>query len=134
MNRQQIDIEYSSDKSYQTEYYHQSANDAVDDNDALLIPFLPDLVDKPCQTEPPENGAGYNTGISYAHHNGMVRDDEVEHTEQRHEQQYYQRITEGYQESRPTIVPQRSLVMLSSLMGIPQWIAQETVKTESEKH
>ena len=130
--RQQIYIENSTDKGYQTKYYHQSANNAIDNHYSLLIPFLPDFIYKPCQSVPPQHSSSYDACIAHAHHERMIWRDKVEHAEQCHEQQNYKWIAECDEKSRPAVIPKRTLAVLAALMRIAERIVQHTVKSKGK--
>ena len=83
-----IKIEHRSDKHDERENHDNATDNLINNDNAAVIKLVPNLVDKPCQPEPPQQRSADNAEIAYAHMQRMLWNDESELGERSHEQEY----------------------------------------------
>ena len=87
-----IKIEHRSDKHDERENHDNATDNLINNDNAAVIKLVPNLVDKPCQPEPPKQRAADDAEIAYAHVQRMLGYDERKLGERCHEKEYDKRI------------------------------------------
>ena len=82
-----VKIEHRAYENEQRENDDYAPDYLVDDDDAAVVELVSYLVYKPCQPEPPQQGAAYNAEITHAHVQRMLGYDKGELGERRHEKE-----------------------------------------------
>ena len=109
-----IEIEHGSDESDEREDNHDTSYYLINNKDAVGIKLAPDLVDEPCETEPPHQRSEHDAQIGG------------------HEEEYDERIGERNEEGGDGIVPERALP-LAALMHVLRRIALEAIYAEHQE-
>lgn len=128
-----IQIENRAEESDDGEDDDHAAYYLIDNDDAVGIKLVPNLVDEPGESEPPQQGSEDDAEIPYSHFYRHIRYDESKLREGGHEEEHDERIGECYEERRDAIVHQGTL-LVARLVHVLHRIALEAVDSEYEEH
>lgn len=128
-----IQIENRAEESDDGEDDDHAAYYLIDYDDAVGIKLVPNLVDEPGESEPPQQGSEDDAEIPYSHFYRHIRYDESKLREGGHEEEHDERIGECYEERRDAIVHQGAL-LVARLVHVLHRVALETVDSEYEEH
>ena len=127
-----IQIENRAEESDDGEDDDHAAYYLIDNDDAVGIKLVPNLVDEPGESEPPQQGSEDDAEIPYSHFYRHIRYDESKLREGGHEEEHDERIGERDEEGGDGIVPERALP-LAALMHILRRIALEAIYAEHQE-
>ena len=128
-----IHIKNRAEESDDGEDDDHAAYYLIDNDDAVGIKLVPNLVDEPGESEPPQQGSEDDAEIPYSHFYRHIRYDEGKLREGGHEEEHDERIGECYEERRDAIVHQGTL-LVARLVHVLHRIALEAVDSEYEEH
>ena len=131
-----MDGEKIEDGAYQNDngkQYHHTPDNAVDENDTIIVEFYPDFVNEPCQSKPPQQCTHHDTHIAYEHHERMPRNHESQLCKAGHKKNDDEWIGEGHQKGRHAIVDESALGV-AALVHVLSGVGAETVDAENEEH
>ena len=123
--REMIEIEHGPDECDEREDNHDTSY-------YLSIKLAPDLVDEPCETEPPQQRSEHDAQIAHAHLQRHIRHHEGKLGKGGHEEEHDERIGERDEEGGDGIVPERALP-LAALMHVLRRIALEAIYAEHQE-
>ena len=127
-----IQIENRAEESDHGEDDDHAAYYLIDNDDAVGIKLVPNLVDEPGESEPPQQGSEDDAEIPYSHFYRHIRYDESKLREGGHEEEHDERIGERDEEGSNGIVPERAL-LLAALMHVLRRIALEAIYAEHQE-
>ena len=127
-----IEIEHGSDECDEREDDHDTSYYLINNKDAVGIKLAPDLVDKPCETEPPQQRSEHDAQIAHAHLQRHIRHHEGKLGKGGHKEEHDERIGERDEEGGDGIVPKRALP-LAALMHVLRRIALEAIYAEHQE-
>ena len=127
-----IQIENRAEESDHGEDDDHAAYYLIDNDDAVGIKLIPNLVDEPGESEPPQQGSEDDAEIPYSHFYRHIRYDESKLREGGHEEEHDERIGERDEEGGDGIVPERALP-LAALMHVLRRIALEAIYAEHQE-
>lgn len=127
-----IQIENRAEESDDGEDDDHAAYYLIDNDDAVGIKLVPNLVDEPGESEPPQQGSEDDAEIPYSHFYRHIRYDESKLREGGHEEEHDERIGERDEEGGDGIVPERTL-LLATLMHVLRRIALEAIYAEHQE-
>lgn len=127
-----IQIENRAEESDHGEDDDHASYYLIDNDDAVGIKLVPNLVDEPGESEPPQQGSEDDAEIPYSHFYRHIRYDESKLREGGHEEEYDERIGERNEEGGDGIVPERAL-LLAALMHVLRRIALEAIYAEHQE-
>ena len=127
-----IQIENRAEESDHGEDDDHAAYYLIDNDDAVGIKLVSNLVDEPGESEPPQQGSEDDAEIPYSHFYRHIRYDESKLREGGHEEEYDERIGERNEEGGDGIVPERAL-LLAALMHVLRRIALEAIYAEHQE-
>ena len=104
----------------------------INNKDAVGIKLAPNLVDEPCETEPPQQRSEHDAQIAHAHLQRHIRHYEGKLGKGGHEEEHDERIGERNEEGGDGIVPERALP-LAALMHVLRRIALEAIYAEHQE-
>lgn len=136
MNRliiKRIKIEHRTEKHYKRKNNHNAADDTVDYNYAAVVKLVTHLVDKPCQPEPPQQGAADYAEIPHTHIKRLLRDDKSKLGKGCHEKEHYQRIGECHKKGCYAVVYQCAFLVAADVYLLGR-IGTITVYAEAHQH
>lgn len=87
-----IQIENRAEESDHGEDDDHAAYYLIDNDDAVGIKLVPNLVDEPSESEPPQQGSEDDAEIPYSHFYRHIRYDESKLREGGHEEEHDERI------------------------------------------
>lgn len=128
-----IQIKNRAEESDDGEDDDHAAYYLIDNDDAVGIKLVPNLVDEPGESEPPQQGSEDDAEIPYSHFYRHIRYDEGKLREGGHEEEHDERIGECYEERRDAIVHQGTL-LVARLVHVLHRVALEAVDSEYEEH
>lgn len=128
-----IQIENRAEESDDGEDDDHAAYYLINNDDAVGIKLVPDCVDEPGKTEPPQQGSEDDAEIPHAHFYRHIRHHEGKLSEGGHEEEHDERIGERYEERRDAVVHQRAL-LVARLVHVLHRVALEAVDSEHEEH
>ena len=128
-----IQIENRAEESDDGEDDDHAAYYLIDYDDAVGIKLIPNLVDEPGESEPPQQGSEDDAEIPYSHFYRHIRYDESKLREGGHEEEHDERIGECYEERRDAVVHQGTL-LVARLVHVLHRVAFEAVDSEHEEH
>ena len=128
-----IQIENRAEESDDGEDDDHAAYYLIDNDDAVGIKLVPDLVDEPGESEPPQQGTEDDAEVTHAHFYRHIRHHKGKLREGRHEEEHDERIGERYQERRYSIVHQGTL-LVARLVHVLHRVALEAVDSEHKEH
>ena len=100
-----IEVKHCTDEHSERKDDDQTANDAINDLNAVHVELGPYFIYQPRQAVPPQQGAGDDAHIAKSHLQGVMRDNEGKLGKTGDEQKDDQRIGEGHQKSCDGIMP-----------------------------
>ena len=127
-----IQIENRAEESDHGEDDDHAAYYLIDNDDAVGIKLVPNLVDEPGESEPPQQGSEDDAEIPYSHFYRHIRYDKSKLREGGHEEEHDERIGERDEEGGDGIVPERALP-LAALMHVLRRIALEAIYAEHQE-
>lgn len=127
-----IQIENRAEESDHGEDDDHASYYLIDNDDAVGIKLVPNLVDEPSESEPPQQGSEDDAEIPYSHFYRHIRYDESKLREGGHEEEHDERIGERDEEGGDGIVPERALP-LAALMHVLRRIALEAIYAEHQE-
>lgn len=127
-----IEIEHGSDECDEREDDHDTSYYLINNKDAVGIKLAPDLVDEPCETEPPQQRSEHDAQIAHAHLQRHIRHYEGKLGKGGHKEEHDERIGERDEEGGDGIVPKRALP-LAALMHVLRRIALEAIYAEHQE-
>ena len=127
-----IQVEHRAYQRYQREDDHHTTYHLINNKNAVGIKLAPDLVDEPCETEPPQQRSEHDAQIAHAHLQRHIRHYEGKLGKGGHEEEHDERIGERDEEGGDGIVPERAL-LLAALMHVLRRIALEAIHTEHQE-
>ena len=127
-----IQIKNRAEESDDGEDDDHAAYYLIDNDDAVGIKLVPNLVDEPGESEPPQQGSEDDAEIPYSHFYRHIRYDEGKLREGGHEEEHDERIGERDEEGGDGIVPKRALP-LAALMHVLRRIALEAIYAEHQE-
>ena len=127
-----IEIEHGSDECDEREDDHDTSYYLINNKDAVGIKLAPDLVDEPCETEPPQQRSEHDAQIAHAHLQRHIRHHEGKLGKGGHKEEHDERIGERDEEGGDGIVPKRALP-LAALMHVLRRIALEAIYAEHQE-
>ena len=127
-----IQIENRAEESDDGEDDNHAAYYLIDNDDAVGIKLVPNLVDEPGESEPPQQGSEDDAEIPYSHFYRHIRYDESKLREGGHEEEHDERIGEGDEKGRQAVVEQCAL-LVAALVHILHRIALEAINTEYQQ-
>ena len=127
-----IEIEHGSDECDEREDDHDTPYYLINNKDAVGIKLAPDLVDEPCETEPPQQRSEHDAQIAHAHLQRHIRHHEGKLGKGGHKEEHDERIGERDEEGGDGIVPKRALP-LAALMHVLRRIALEAIYAEHQE-
>ena len=127
-----IQIKNRAEESDDGEDDDHAAYYLIDNDDAVGIKLVPNLVDEPGESEPPQQGSEDDAEIPYSHFYRHIRYDEGKLREGGHEEEHDERIGERDEEGGDGIVPERALP-LAALMHVLRRIALEAIYAEHQE-
>lgn len=130
--REMIEIKHGSDECDEREDNHDTSYYLINNKDAVGIKLAPDLVDEPCETEPPQQRSEHDAQIAHAHLQRHIRHYEGKLGKGGHKEEHDERIGERDEEGGDGIVPERAL-LLAALMHVLRRIALEAIYTEHQE-
>ncbi len=130
--REMIEIEHGSDECDEREDDHDTSYYLINNKDAVGIKLAPDLVDEPCETEPPQQRSKHDAQIAHAHLQRHIRHYEGKLGKGGHKEEHDERIGERDEEGGDGIVPERALP-LAALMHVLRRIALEAIYAEHQE-
>lgn len=128
-----IQIENRAEESDDGEDDDHTAYYLIDNDDAVGIKLVPNLVDEPGEAEPPQQGSEDDTEVTHAHFYRHIRHHEGKLREGGHEEEHDERIGECYEERRDAIVHQGTL-LVARLVHVLHRVALEAVDSKHEEH
>ena len=128
--RQLVKIKEGAEEHDDGEDDDNASHHTIDDKDAGVVKLASHLVDKPRQSEPPQQGAAHYAGITHRHLDGTVWHYEGKLCEEEDEEEDNQRIGQRYEERRHAVVHECALLRLVALMDVTGWIGAVTVDAE----
>lgn len=127
-----IEIEHGSDECDEREDDHDTSYYLINNKDAVGIKLAPNLVDEPCETEPPQQRSEHDAQIAHAHLQRHIRHHEGKLGKGGHKEEHDERIGERDEEGGDGIVPKRALP-LAALMHVLRRIALEAIYAEHQE-
>lgn len=127
-----IQIENRAEESDDGEDDDHAAYYLIDNDDAVGIKLVPNLVDEPGESEPPQQGSEDDAEIPYSHFYRHIRYDESKLREGGHEEEHDERIGEGDEKGRQAVVEQCAL-LVAALVHILHRVAHETIHSEDKQ-
>ena len=127
-----IQIENRAEESDHGEDDDHAAYYLIDNDDAVGIKLVPNLVDEPGESEPPQQGSEDDAEIPYSHFYRHIRYDESKLREGGHEEEHDERIGEGDEKGRQAVVEQCAL-LVAALVHILHRVALETIHSEDKQ-
>lgn len=127
-----IQIENRAEESDDGEDDDHAAYYLIDYDDAVGIKLVPNLVDEPGESEPPQQGSEDDAEIPYSHFYRHIRYDESKLREGGHEEEHDERIGEGDEKGRQAVVEQSAL-LVAALVHILHRVALETIHSEDKQ-
>lgn len=127
-----IEIEHGSDECDEREDDHDTSYYLINNKDAVGIKLAPNLVDEPCETEPPQQRSEHDAQIAHAHLQRHIRHYEGKLGKGGHKEEHDERIGERDEEGCDGIVPKRALP-LAALMHVLRRIALEAIYAEHQE-
>ena len=127
-----IEIEHGSDECDEREDDHDTSYYLINNKDTVGIKLAPDLVDEPCETEPPQQRSEHDAQIAHAHLQRHIRHHEGKLGKGGHKEEHDERIGERDEEGGDGIVPKRALP-LAALMHVLRRIALEAIYAEHQE-
>ena len=127
------EVEHRAEEDDDGDGYHQRTNEFVDQDDAVVLETAPDLVDKPREAIPPEDGTRHNAQIAYRHDERLAGDNERKLRETGHEEQDDEGIGDGYQKGGDAIVDERAF-HVAALVHVLRGVGTVTDDAEGEQH
>ena len=130
--REMIEIKHGSDECDEREDDHDTSYYLINNKDAVGIKLAPDLIDEPCETEPPQQRSEHDAQIAHAHLQRHIRHYEGKLGKGGHKEEHDERIGERDEEGGDGIVPERAL-LLAALMHVLRRIALEAIYAEHQE-
>ena len=127
-----IQIENRAEESDHGEDDDHAAYYLIDNDDAVGIKLVSNLVDEPGESEPPQQRSKHDAQIAHAHLQRHIRHYEGKLGKGGHEEEHDERIGERDEEGGDGIVPERALP-LAALMHILRRIALEAIYAEHQE-
>ena len=127
-----IQIENRAEESDDGEDDDHAAYYLIDNYDAVGIKFVPNLVDEPGESEPPQQGSEDDAEIPYSHFYRHIRYDESKLREGGHEEEHDERIGECNEKSRNKVVKISAFAARNRTDGLHR-IAPESIDTECQQ-
>lgn len=127
-----IQIENRAEESDHGEDDDHAAYYLIDNDDAVGIKLVSNLVDEPGESEPPQQGSEDDAEIPYSHFYRHIRYDESKLREGGHEEEHDERIGEGDEKGRQAVVEQCAL-LVAALVHILHRVALETIHSEDKQ-
>ena len=127
-----IQIENRAEESDHGEDDDHAAYYLIDNDDAVGIKLVSNLVDEPGESEPPQQGSEDDAEIPYSHFYRHIRYDESKLREGGHEEEHDERIGEGDEKGRQAVVEQSAL-LVAALVHILHRVALETIHSEDKQ-
>ena len=131
--REMIEIEHGSDECDEREDNHDTSYYLINNKDAVGIKLAPNLVDEPCETEPPQQRSEHDAQIAHAHLQRHIRHYEGKLGKGGHEEEHDERIGERYEKRRYAVVHQCAL-LVARLVHVLHRVALEAVDSKHEEH
>lgn len=100
-----VEIEHRADEHGKGKDDDETADDAVDDLNAIHVEFSTHLIYQPCQAVPPQQSTGDETHIAKRHFHRVVWDNKGKLSVAGNEQKDDQWIREGHEKGGEGIVP-----------------------------
>ena len=127
-----VQIENCAEEGDDREDDDHASYHLINNKDAVGIKLAPDLVDEPCETEPPQQRSEHDAQIAHAHLQRHIRHYEGKLGKGGHEEEHDERIGERNEEGGDGIVPERAL-LLAALMHVLRRIALEAIYAEHQE-
>ena len=128
-----IQIENRAEESDDGEDDDHAAYYLINNDDAVGIKLVPDFIDEPGESEPPQQGSEDDAEVTHAHFYRHIRHHEGKLREGGHEEEHDERIGERYEKRRYAVVHQRAL-LVARLVHVLHRVALEAVDSEHEEH
>ena len=128
-----IQIENRAEESDDGEDDDHTAYYLIDNDDAVGIKLVPNLVDEPGESEPPQQGSEDDTEVTHAHFYRHIRHHEGKLRKGGHEEEHNEWIGECYEERCDAIVHQGTL-LVARLVHVLHRVALEAVDSKHEEH
>ena len=128
-----IQIENRAEESDHGEDDDHAAYYLIDNDDAVGIKLVPNLVDEPGESEPPQQRSEHDAQIAHAHLQRHIRHYEGKLGKGGHEEEHDERIGERYEKRRYTVVHQRAL-LVARLVHVLHRVTLEAVDSKHEEH
>ena len=129
-----IQIENRAEESDDGEDDDHAAYYLIDYDDAVGIKLVPNLVDEPGESEPPQQGSEDDAEIPYSHFYRHIRYDESKLREGGHEEEHDERIGECHQERREAVVHQCALLRFVAPMNILRRVGAIAVDAKQQQY
>ena len=127
-----IQIENRAEKGDDGEDDDHAAYYLIDNDNAIGIKLVPNLIDEPGEAEPPQQGSEDDAQIAHAHLKRHVGHHECKLGEGGHEEEHDERIAQRHQECRDAIVPERAL-LVAALVHVLGGIALEAIDAKHQQ-
>ena len=127
-----IQIENRAEESDDGEDDDHAAYYLIDNDNAIGIKLVPNLIDEPGEAEPPQQGSEDDAEVSHSHFYRHIWHHEGKLREGRHEEEHDERIGKRDEEGGDGIMPERAL-LLAALMHVLRRIAFEAIYAEHQE-
>ena len=127
-----IKIENRTNQGDDREDDNDASYHLINNKDAIGIKLATYLVNKPCETEPPQQSTEHNAEIAHSHLQRHIRHHKGKLRECSHEEEHDERIRQRDKESRHAIVEQRAL-LVAALVHILGRITLKAINAKNQQ-